>query len=486
MSEQRQIFTLKQVAGSIKKTIEDRYHALYWVKAEMHKLNRFPSGHCFPELVQKEDGRIVAQMTGSIWAHNYDRINKQFMHVVREPLREGTTLLLQVKISFHESYGLSLQIMDIDPNYTLGELQRERQETLIRLQKENLLNLNQSVKFPLLPKRIALISADTSKGLSDFRKVIDTNPFGYVFDMFLFQAYLQGDAAVNSISEQLRKVEKIKHHFDVVVIVRGGGGEVGLSCYNNYELCKAIATFPLPILTGIGHSTNMTVAEMVAYRNAITPTELGEFLIQCFHNFAQPVTEASKALKNYSKVMLGQTQVALNSELKLFKNLTSQRIRETNQKLVQASVSIKSNVRFSLSRQQELLLNLRKSVRRDSLDIVEEKQKLLKGQSGDLERSFLYRLKTNRIELSRLQELVPKHGRQTLINAEKWVNQLENLVRLMNPAQVLKRGYSIATIEGKSISATNPVKKGDEVKIATYEYLIETEVKKVNKNIHEE
>jgi len=186
MSDSRQIFTLKQVASSIRKTLEERYQQTYWVKAEMHKLNLYPSGHCFPELLQKENGKIVAQMNASIWKQNYQRINKNFVNVVKEPLREDSTLLLLVKIVFHETFGLSLQILDIDPNYALGELQRERQETLLRLQKENLLNLNQKLDFPLLPKRIALISADTSKGLSDFRKVIETNQWGYHFTTFFY------------------------------------------------------------------------------------------------------------------------------------------------------------------------------------------------------------------------------------------------------------------------------------------------------------
>ncbi len=172
MSENRQIFTLKQVTASIQKVIEERYQQQYWVKAEMHKLNLYPSGHCFPELLQKENGKIVAQMNASIWKHNYQRINENFVKIVKEPLREDTTLLLLVKITFHETFGLSLQILDIDPNYALGELQKERQETLLKLQKEGLINKNQQLQFPLLPKRIALISAETSKGLSDFRKVI--------------------------------------------------------------------------------------------------------------------------------------------------------------------------------------------------------------------------------------------------------------------------------------------------------------------------
>ena len=226
MSDTRQIFTLKQVVSSIRKTLEERYQQLYWVKAEMHKLNRFPSGHAFPELVQKEDDRIVAQIGATIWSQNLQRIQKQFAEVVKEPLKEGTTLLMQVKIVFHETYGLSLQVLDIDPSYSLGELQKERQETLKKLQAEGILNKNQFLDFPLLPKRVAVISADQSKGLSDFMQVLDQNSRGYRLFTMLFPAYLQGDMAVASIQEQLKKIERVKQHFDVVVIVRGGGGEV--------------------------------------------------------------------------------------------------------------------------------------------------------------------------------------------------------------------------------------------------------------------
>src|SRR5690606_17364629 len=162
------------------------------------------------ELLQKEDGKIVAQIRGTIWNHQFEQINKRFIEVVKEPLKEDTTLLMQVKVTFHESYGLSLQIVDIDPNYALGELQRERQETLKKLQKEGLLNANQQLDFPLLPKRIAVISADSSKGLSDFMQIIKNNEWKYKFFTMLFPAYLQGDNAASSIIAQLKQIEKVK------------------------------------------------------------------------------------------------------------------------------------------------------------------------------------------------------------------------------------------------------------------------------------
>ena len=476
MSDTRQIFSLKQVASSIKKTIEERYHQTYWVKAEMHKLNMYPSGHCFPELLQKEDGKIVAQMTASIWKQNYQRINKRFVDVVKEPLREDSTLLMQVKIVFHETFGLSLQILDIDPNYALGELQRERQETLLRLQKENLLNLNQSLPFPLLPQRIALISADTSKGLSDFRKVIETNQWNYTFFTFLFQAYLQGDVAVSSIQEQLKKIEKVKHHFDVVVIVRGGGGEVGLSCYNNFDLCKAIATFPLPVLTGIGHSTNMTVAEMVAYRNAITPTELGDFLIQSFHEFSVPIKEGIKTIKTYTKNILENSKKALTSEVRLFKNTTQQRLNETKNYLLNASTSVKTNVKFKIHKERENLFNSQKLIKKSVKEVILLDSNRLSSVVEYIGKSIQFELKAKNIDVDRTSEKLQKSINNVLIFQNKSLLQLEQSVKLMDPIRVLKRGYSITLIDGKTVTDKTKIEEGMTIFTQTYFSEIESKI----------
>jgi exodeoxyribonuclease VII large subunit len=482
MSSDRQIFTLKQVASSIKKTMEQRYQQHYWVKAEMHKLNLFPSGHCFPELLQKEQGKIVAQMSASIWSHNYQRINKRFVEIVKEPLRDDSTFLMQVKIVFHEIYGFSLQILDIDPNYALGELQKERQETLLRLQHENIINLNQSLPFPLLPKRIAIISAEASKGLSDFKKVIDSNPWNYQFFTFLFQAYLQGDQAVVSIQEQLKKIEKVKAHFDVVVIVRGGGGEVGLSCYNHYELCKAITTFPLPILTGIGHSTNLTVAEMVAHRNAITPTELGDYLIQSFHDFAVPLKDAIKSIRNFAKSCLEQSKKELNSEVKLFKNVTFQQLNRTKDSLISRSASMKSNTKYQLHREQEYLITSHKSINKSVKTLLIIHSNRVTSTSEKIGKHSLFALKTTRIRLESIYELISKTIWSTLQVHDRKLEQATHSIKQMDPIQVLKRGYSITTVNGKTLSDTESIEQGMTIFTKTFFGEIESEVSRYQVN----
>ncbi len=450
----KQIFTLQKVVASIKKTIDDRYSQTYWVKAEMHKLNRFPSGHCFPELVEKKDGKTVAQISGTIWKTVMDRVNTSFLKIAKEPVKEGSTMLFLVKITFSEIYGLSLHILDIDPNYSLGELQREKEETLKRLAKENLLNRNQQLKFPLLPKRIAVISADTSKGLSDFMQVLQTNEYGYSFYTHLFPAALQGDIASASIRKQLNRILTVKQYFDVVVIVRGGGGEVGLTCYNDYELCAAIANFPLPVLTGIGHSTNLTVAEMIAYTNGITPTELAEMFIRSFHEFAVPVEDAQKTIVRLSKRLLVETDEKLGHAQKLFLTI----------------------VKGAFSGHQKLLKETEVDLLKAYQDYKSERSTEIKLASGRLVREAHFLLQNNKQSLNHLREKLKPNTERTLMRFEEKIALLAHNVELLSPEMVLKRGYSITRANGKVISKDNTVKKGDKIITFTHELEIESTV----------
>ncbi len=450
----KQIFTLQKVVSSIKKTIEERYSSAFWVKAEMHKLNRFPSGHCFPELVQKEDGKTIAQVSGTIWKTVMDRVNAQFLKIAKEPVKEGSTMLFLAKITFSETYGLSLHILDIDPNYALGELEREKQETLKRLAKENLLNRNQQLPFPLLPKRIAIISADTSKGLSDFMQVLQRNEYGYHFYTHLFPAALQGDIASASIQKQLRRIEKVKDYFDAVVIVRGGGGEVGLTCYNDYQLCAAIAHFPLPVLTGIGHSTNLTVAEMVAYTNGITPTELAEMFIRSFHDFAVPLAEAQKTLVRQSKKLLDESKEKMSHAHKLFLTL----------------------VKNAFSNHQKALKETESALIKTYQEFKEEKAKDIKVTSERLIREAHFLLRNNHQFLSYEKDKL-KPTVQRLFNGQgEKIVHLAHSVELLSPQMVLKRGYSITRANGKVISKENQVKKGDKIRTFTHDSEIESTV----------
>jgi exodeoxyribonuclease VII large subunit len=442
--EEYKVLSLSEVTRNIQEALADRFSSAFWVKAEMNKLNLYPqSGHCYPDLVEKANGKIIAEMRANIWKDDFLRINSNFLRVLREPLKDGIGILFSAKVNFHPVYGISLRIIDIDPSYSLGELEKEKQQTIERLIKEGIFSLNKSQTLALLPKRIAVISADTSKGYADFRNVIDDNPWGYRFFHMLFPAYLQGENAVESIISQLNRIERVKNHFDAVAIIRGGGGDIGLSSYNNYQLSRAIALFPLPVLTGIGHSTNETVAEMVSYKNAITPTELADFLIQKFHNFAVPVQKAKETIIQAWTGTIREEKGRLLNVVRFCRSVTTSR-------LIKAGSDINAGMR---------------TLWIQSLDFLRMKKEREIGQNirnlGQYSVSVISGVNQG-LDITKMNF----SGKLSnyLLGEMKTLENMERSVTLLDPARVLDRGYSITMSGGKVLKTIDEIEEGSVMK----------------------
>ncbi|MBS1542303.1 MAG: exodeoxyribonuclease VII large subunit [Bacteroidetes bacterium] len=363
MAADRRIFSLLEVTKSIQKTLLERYTSSFWVKAEMNKLNHYVhSGHCYPELLEKQNNKVIAEMKAVLWRDDFQRINQRFISILKEPLKDGVKILLQARIQFDPVHGLQLWITDIDPEYTLGDLEREKAEAIAQLKIEGIFDRNRELPMPLLPQRLAIISVESSKGYADFRKIIQGNAWGYHFFQMLFPSILQGDQAVTIIIQQLRTIRKIRKHFDAVLIIRGGGGEVGLSCYNNYKLAREIAMFPLPVYTGIGHATNETVVEMVAAFNAITPTKLAEYLLQRFHDFAFPVRDAQELLSDMSIKLLDTAKQEFRSHLRLFKSLVEGLVQSGESEITVLSTAVGQQAKHFLRHHKEELRHQEKNI----------------------------------------------------------------------------------------------------------------------------
>jgi len=460
MSESgKKVFTLTQVAQSIRKTIAERYTNSYWILAEINKLNIYSkSGHAFPELIEKQEGKITAEIRATIWKNDFDRINKNFLNVVNEPLKDGIKVLLLASISYEPKYGLTLVIKDIDPDYSLGEIEREKKETIQQLHVEGVFDKNKRLSIALLPKRIAIISVETSKGYSDFIKVIDKNIFGYHFYHQLFPAVLQGDAAVSSIMRQLAKIKKIKSHFDAVAIIRGGGADAGLTTFNNFQLAKTICTFPLPIFTGIGHSTNLTVAEMVAYQSAITPTELGDFFLQRFHDFAVPVQQAEKLILSEGKRIIEKEKKLFQDTLYFFKYLTKNTLKEKNEHITVYSQRLIRETKNRWFREKETLHRF--------------KENLIKGNIN---------LRKTEIEyIKRILETLNKGVIRCISIQNDQLNITQKHINLVDPMNVVKRGYTITSINGKNLRSIKEVNQGDEITTLTFDGVISSKVTAIN------
>lgn len=340
--QERRILNLSEVCRSLENSIRRDYPESFWLRAEISKLNFYPqSGHAYPELVEKKDGKIVAHIKTAIWQSNFRRINERFLSVLKEPLRDGINIVCRAKLSYSAIHGLNMVIDEIDPTMTLGDLEREKNECIERLKKENLFEQNKRRLLTLLPQRIAVISVETSKGYSDFIETINKQRSRYGFYIHLFPSLLQGDAACVQLVEALKVIESVKQYFDCVLIIRGGGGDVGLTCYNNYNLCHKIATFPLPVLTGIGHSTNQTVSEMVSYADFITPTALANYILDKFDKFSNDLDYCKQRIIKGSQNLLQREKTNTDHYNKFLLSSLRNRIEREKSKIENSEKMVK-------------------------------------------------------------------------------------------------------------------------------------------------
>lgn len=458
----RSVFSLKEVTGSIQRTLSQRYTRAFWVRAEMNKLNYYKhSGHCYPELLEKESGKVVAQMRGIMWRDTYARVNQMFLNTLREPLRDGIKILFLARITFDAVHGLSLVIEDVDPVFTLGDLEAEKQETIRRLQTEHIFVCNKKLPFPLLPQRLAIISVETSKGYADFLNTLNATSYGKVIYHVLFPAILQGEKAVSQILRRLQQIERQAGLFDAVVILRGGGGEVGLSAFNNYELSKAVALFPLPVLTGIGHATNLTVVEQVAYFNGITPTAVAEFIVDRFVFYDEALQRAAEVIQRKTKSLVQNHKTRLEAQNRVLTRLVQAQLMVVRRDFRQLVQRVRPRTRLFVSEQHQEIRLLGHSLRHATLQFHQSYLQKLGQLSFVLAPQIRQSFKGWLQQLNEKRNAVNRFSLYSLNMRRLTLQGVEKQVKLLSPENVLKRGYSITLLNGKALKNPQEAKTGD-------------------------
>ena len=309
--------TLQELNGRVKSTLQFEMPDAYWVQAEISGISPSGQGHCYLELVQKDStGRtFLAKAKANVWRNTWLRIKPYFEQQTGEPLKVGMKVLLQVTVSFHEVYGYSLVVQDIDPTYTVGDMARRRREILMQLEKDGVIGLNRELDIPALPQRIAVISSATAAGYGDFCDQLSNNVYGFRFYVKLFPALMQGEDVERSVISAMDAVACRRDDFDVLIIIRGGGAVSELSCFDSYDLAFNIANFPLPVITGIGHERDDTVADTVAHTKVKTPTAAAEFLIN-------KVFDTASELENITRRMSDAVINRMNTEKLRIERLT--------------------------------------------------------------------------------------------------------------------------------------------------------------------
>ncbi len=306
-------YTLRQLNLMVRDAIADALPDEYWVEAELSEC-RENSGHCYMELIEKDEhsNTPVARASAKCWRQTWQMVKPYFERTTGQPLHAGMKVLLQVYAQYHEAFGFSWIVTDIDPTYTLGDMARKRQEIIRQLKEEGIFDLQRELRIPLFAQRIAVISAPTAAGYGDFCRQLEDNDYGFRFTVQLFPAVMQGEQVESSIIAALDKIHSeysecslssqlspLTPHFDVVVIIRGGGASADLSGFDTLALAENVAQFPLPIITGIGHDRDESILDMVSNTRVKTPTAAAALLIDNLKRVLERIEQAEASVTHH-------------------------------------------------------------------------------------------------------------------------------------------------------------------------------------------
>lgn len=479
--------SLFELHQQIREELEVAFPDSYWVVAEISQVSADRrKGHCYLNLVDKGDdprGALQAQARATIWSSRFQMLGRYFEEKTGQPLKAGLKILFQAQVRFHELYGLSLDIINIDANYTIGDLARQRQETLKRLEAEGLLTANKELELPLAPQRLAIVSSATAAGYQDFIHQLKNNSYGYTFDTKLFPAIVQGNEAPASISKAIALIARYSHLFDAVVIIRGGGSQTDLSCFDDYKVAAAIGNSPLPVLTGIGHERDESIADLVAHTRQKTPTAVANFLIDTCRGLEEHVEDLFDSIYMFAGQQMRLLTDKLERQSLRISNRTNAYLQESREQLEHLSRSLLIRPRNFLDSQKHMLRDKEQLIRANTKDILHLRgkelseltvcvdgigQRWLHMKEQDLsklvhciETEAKDKLKHSQLAFARYNDKVQYCARKKLSTASHQIDLLETRIAANDPEKLLLRGYTLTLINGKIIKSVGLIKNGD-------------------------
>ena len=412
--------TLREFNNRIKRLLNNPAVCNCWICADLSDVN-VRGGHCYLELLEKDErtGATVAKMRGIIWANRFAYLRQKFVQVTGQDLRSGLKVMLEVSVNYHEQYGISLIITDIDPSYTLGDMERLRREILTRLKAEGIIDMNKQLEFPVVPQRIAIVSAAGAAGYGDFMNQLHHNAYGLQFYTCLFPAVMQGKETVASVTAALDRINSHIDLFDCVVIIRGGGSTSDLNSFDDYNLAANVAQFPLPVVVGIGHERDVTILDYVACRRVKTPTAAAELLIGCGVEALAHIDELRETIVSIAREYITEAQLQmqyLTSTIPLVAGNIVERNRTRLQHIMQI-VPLTAQSRIAQGNER-LLFFLKQMQQASAQTIMREKMRL----------TAIY---------------------------EK--------VQILSPQNTLRRGYSLTTVNGHAVTDASQLAAGDTI-----------------------
>ena len=410
--------TLYELNSLVKETIELTFTQQFWVEAELADATE-RRGHLYLDLVQKDEHSAtpIARASARCWASVWASVRPRFERTTRQRLTAGMKVLLRVYPQFHQAYGFSWIVTDIDPTYTLGDMQRQRQEIIDRLKRDGVFDMQRELTLPMFCQRIAVISSATAAGFGDFCNHLQHNDYGFHFAVELFPAIMQGEQVEPTVISALDSINSRIDDFDCVVIIRGGGATVDMSGFNTLLLAENVANFPLPIITGIGHDRDESIIDMISFMQVKTPTAAAAFLIERLLNVSERITAATSSITRCVQ-----------------EKLEYERIRLT-------ALSTRIPILFSLTKTRQLSII-------DSLT-----QRMTAAVQQDI------RQRQHQLQIA-AQRLTPATQR-TMQQEQHRLQMLTQRTAALDPAAILRRGFSMTLCNGRFVTDASQMKNGD-------------------------
>ena len=435
------LFTLQ---ARMKDVVEGTFPQALWVKAEISSLNHKQNGHCYLELSQSDGGSVTAKARATIWSFRWNAVETRFRKVTGSTLATGMEILASVQVTYHVLYGFSLNILDVDPDFTLGANERRRQETIDRLKAEGLLDLQKRLRLCDLPYSLAVISAPGAAGFGDFCNHLNGNEYGFVFSVKLFEALMQGEGAPASIAAALGQVTASPERYDAVLILRGGGADLDLVCFDDYGLAAAIARCPVPVFTAIGHDKDHHVADMVANTYVKTPTALADLFLGLYIAQDQYLVKMSSRLTMLFNNRLSSMGSALDLVRSRILAQTESRLSRAESKVDNLALTVSGAASGRLSAQEHRLDRLQDRFSHAA------GMSLLKAESA----------------VDRVGQKIRGRAAAAVSAAASYLLTMETKISAVDPRNILRKGFVLALDSGgvKMDSAAS-AKVGDSVRM---------------------
>lgn len=449
--------SLSQLQTLIKERLQSEFNGQYWIVAEVSEISvRGGAGHCYMTLVDKTENSQMAKarISANIWSSKYVLIESFFRSQTGRNIEVGMKLLFKASVNYHELYGISLNVTDIDPTYTLGDIERQRQLVIASLKEDGLLELNKEIQMPNVLQRIAVVSSLTAAGYRDFERELQTNEWGFKYDITLFNSLMQGTGAQESIIKSLRQISCNHKSFDAVIIIRGGGAQSDLACFDQYELCCEIATMPLGVITGIGHDKDTSIADMTAHTSLKTPTAVAGYIIDLSKAYDTKLDTLKEYLNSYCSNYFETEKRNIDLSAQSLKTKTSEYVFHSEKTTEIKLINLKN-------------LSVRLIEKLTDLAILKHEKVTTLTKHALSNRSLTLNQKEDRL----------KRGSIEYINTQKQLIEKSSLtIDGYNPERILKNGYAIARLGAKIIRTKNDVKIGDNVTINICDAVIDTKI----------